>query len=71
MKNDEILRVEVHLESSSEPCVYEDAYAAYQKGDMMCVAYKDKKTGVFQTDKYPLSHIYRVRNTYTGKIQIK
>ena len=65
MKKNETLRVEIHLESTSEPIIYEDAMAVYQKGDMMCVSFK--RDGVFMSDKYPIAHIFRVRNTYTGK----
>lgn len=53
------MRVEVHLYTQSAPVVIEDAKNAYQKGDMYCVMYADGKT----VDKFPLAHIFRVRET--------
>ena len=49
--------VEIWFDKSSVPIVYENADSTYQKGNLLCVGY-DKKV-----DKYPLDHIFKVRES--------
>lgn len=60
------MRVEVWLHQNNVPITYEEAYAVYQKGDLICVGYVDKKSGK-TVDKYPVINIFKIRETgYTS-----
>jgi hypothetical protein len=56
------MKVEIWFDRSSVPIVYEEAYATYQKGDMLCVRYEDENLGQ-AVDKYPVVSIFKVRET--------
>ena len=49
------MEVSIWFEKSSQPIIFEDAQATYQKGDLFCVA----DGGI--RFKYPLDHIFCVR----------
>ena len=49
------MKVEVWMQKSSQPIVFEDAKATYQKGDMFCIAHGNTRT------KYPINSLYQVK----------
>ncbi len=49
------MRVEVWFQKSSQPIVFEDAGATYQKGGMFCIAQGDCRT------KYPIQSLFQVK----------
>jgi len=51
------MRVEVWFDKASQPVVFEDATATYQKGDLLCVAQPGRVT------KYPLDHIFCLKES--------
>jgi hypothetical protein len=52
------MRVEIWLDKTSKPIVFEDAKSTYEKGSFFCVY----SGGI--VDKYPSDHIFRVRESY-------
>lgn len=52
------MKVEVWLDESSQPIVFEDAKNAYTKGVLYCVYYGSNVT------KFPVDHIFRVVESY-------
>lgn len=55
--------VKIHNQHGSDPIVYPEAKACFQKVDMFCV-YFTNKDGQGETHKYPMQHIFRVENSY-------
>ena len=53
-----LMKVEIHLLSQSQPIVRESVTNAYNKEGMYCV-YID-----YYVEKYPLTNIFRVKETY-------
>jgi len=51
------MRVEVWFDKSSQPIVFTEAKATYQKGDLFCIETEDYRT------KYPLDHLFMVRES--------
>ena len=49
--------VEVWFDKSSQPILYLDAKATYQKGDIFCIEVKGFRV------KYPLAHLFMVRES--------
>jgi len=52
------MKVEIHLESASEPIVHVGVSSSYQKGDMYCIRVGDV------VYKYPVLKIFRVKEDY-------
>lgn len=55
------MKLEVWMQETNGPLVYEDVLATYTKGPLFCIKVKD---GVY--DKYPLCNIYKVRELTEG-----
>lgn len=49
------MKVEVWFQRSSQPIVFENVAATYQKGDMFCIAHGDCRT------KYPVCSLFQVK----------
>ncbi len=62
------MKVEIWFDRSSVPVVYEEAESTYQKGDMLCVGYEDDNFGR-AVDKYPVAHIFKMRETGVASSQ--
>lgn len=60
--SEEPMKVEIWFDRSSVPVVYENVTATYQKGDMLCIGYDDDDLGR-TVDKYPVDHIFKIRET--------
>lgn len=56
------MRVEVQLEKTSSPIVYENALNAYTKGPLYCVMFE--KDGKRMTHKYPILNLFRAVEDY-------
>ena len=55
-------KVIVHLEGSSLPSVYPEAFT-FQKKSLICVCFVNKK-GTRCVHKYPVDHIFRLTEEY-------
>jgi hypothetical protein len=58
------MKIEVQLQQSSFPIVYENVLNAYTKGPLYCVLFE--KDGKRQTHKFPVANIFRVVEDYEG-----
>lgn len=55
--------VEIHLLHQSTPIKISSVTNTYQKGSMYCVYYLNEKQETV-VDKFPIEHIFRVREGY-------
>ena len=60
------MKVSIQLKASSQPIHHDNATNTYQKGDMYCVYVMGEDV----TYKYPISTIWRIKETY-GEHQTK
>lgn len=58
------MKIEIQLERSSFPLVYENVLNAYTKGDLYCVLFE--KDGKRASHKFPIANIFRVVEDYEG-----
>lgn len=56
------MKVEIYLNETSQRIVYEHATNTYTKGPFYCVYLKDENT----VYKYPVDHIFNVKESYYG-----
>jgi len=52
------MKIELWFQNSSQPVKFKDAYATYQKGDLLCVGYVDEFGQ--HVKKYPVQHLFCV-----------
>jgi len=54
------MKVKIWFQLSSQPINFENVYATYQKGDLICIGYKDKD-GKQAVNKYPIAHLFAIK----------
>ena len=62
---EERFEVWVWLFESSLPIKHNNCLGAYQKGDFYCVL----ESGTWEVYKYPISHIWRVKESYPKEVR--
>ena len=53
------MKVEIWFQLSNQPIKFDNAQATYQKGDLLCVGYKNAE-GEAHVSKYPINNLFKV-----------